>query len=56
MAFEGRRENLARQLKGDLDMIVLMAMRKEPEHRYSSVEQFSADLVAERRFAHHDSR
>src|SRR5207248_588289 len=30
-------------LKGDLDNIVLMAMRKEPSRRYSSVGQFSAD-------------
>src|SRR5215468_406505 len=35
---------LARQLAGDLDNIVLMAMRKEPERRYQSVEQFSEDL------------
>ncbi|MGH9854401.1 MAG: serine/threonine protein kinase, partial [Blastocatellia bacterium] len=35
---------LARQLAGDLDNILLMAMRKEPERRYQSVEQFSEDL------------
>jgi eukaryotic-like serine/threonine-protein kinase len=35
---------LRRQLAGDLDNIVLMAMRKEPERRYSSVEQFASDL------------
>lgn len=35
---------LARQLDGDLDNIILMAMRKEPERRYRSVEQFSEDL------------
>jgi serine/threonine protein kinase/Tfp pilus assembly protein PilF len=35
---------LRRELAGDLDNIVLMAMRKEPERRYSSVEQFAADL------------
>jgi serine/threonine protein kinase len=35
---------LRRQLAGDLDNIVLMAMRKEPERRYQSVEQFSEDL------------
>jgi eukaryotic-like serine/threonine-protein kinase len=34
----------ASQLRGDLDNIVLMAMRKEPERRYSSVEQFSEDI------------
>ncbi len=43
-AFEGRRENLARQLKGDLDMIVLMAMRKEPQRRYPSAEHLSEDI------------
>ena len=43
-AFEGRRENLARQLKGDLDMIVLMAMRKEPQRRYASAEHLSEDI------------
>ncbi|MDX2032167.1 MAG: serine/threonine-protein kinase [Blastocatellia bacterium] len=34
----------ARRLSGDLDNIVMMAMRKEPERRYPSVEQFSEDL------------
>ncbi len=33
-----------RALSGDLDNIVLMAMRKEPARRYSSVEQLSQDL------------
>jgi serine/threonine protein kinase len=33
-----------RFLKGDLDNIVLMALRKEPERRYQSVEQFSEDI------------
>ncbi|MFN0124399.1 MAG: protein kinase domain-containing protein, partial [Blastocatellia bacterium] len=33
-----------RHLKGDLDSIVLMALRKEPAARYTSVEQFSADI------------
>ena len=37
-------ETLVRTLRGDLDNIVLMAMRKEPERRYSSVEQFAADI------------
>ena len=32
------------QLKGDLDSIVLKAIRKEPEQRYASVEQLSQDL------------
>jgi serine/threonine protein kinase len=31
-------------LKGDLDNIVLMALRKEPERRYQSVDQFSEDI------------
>ncbi len=35
---------LQRRLTGDLDNIVLMALRKEPERRYPSVEQFSADI------------
>jgi eukaryotic-like serine/threonine-protein kinase len=35
---------LQKQLAGDLDNIVLMAMRKEPERRYQSVEQFSEDI------------
>ncbi|HRH40900.1 MAG TPA: protein kinase, partial [Pyrinomonadaceae bacterium] len=34
----------ASQLKGDLDNIILKALRKEPERRYSSVEQFSEDI------------
>jgi serine/threonine-protein kinase len=33
-----------RQLRGDLDNIVLMAMRKEPERRYSSAEQMGQDI------------
>ncbi|HZL58014.1 MAG TPA: protein kinase [Bryobacteraceae bacterium] len=33
-----------RKLKGDLDNIVLMALRKEPERRYNSAEQFSEDV------------
>ena len=34
----------AMQLRGDLDRIILMALRKEPERRYHSVEALSADL------------
>jgi eukaryotic-like serine/threonine-protein kinase len=34
----------ARQLTGDLDTIVLKALRKEPNRRYASVEQFSEDI------------
>jgi eukaryotic-like serine/threonine-protein kinase len=40
----GAPSKLARHLAGDLDNIVLMALRKEPERRYQSVEQFSEDL------------
>ncbi len=36
--------DIAGQLRGDLDQIVLMAIRKEPGSRYSSVEQLSEDL------------
>ena len=40
-----QRPSLAdRGLSSDLDNIVLMAMRKEPERRYQSVVQFSEDL------------
>lgn len=35
---------LSRLLEGDLDSIVLMALRKEPGRRYTSVEQLSEDL------------
>jgi non-specific serine/threonine protein kinase/serine/threonine-protein kinase len=35
---------LRRQLRGDLDNIVLTALRKEPERRYASVDQFSEDI------------
>src|SRR4029079_2042185 len=34
----------SRLLRGDLDNIVLMALRKEPERRYPTVEQFSEDI------------
>jgi tetratricopeptide (TPR) repeat protein/predicted Ser/Thr protein kinase len=35
---------LVRQLSGDLDNIVLTALRKEPERRYASVDQLAGDL------------
>ena len=35
---------LRRHLAGDLDNIVLKALRKEPPQRYSSAEEFSADV------------
>lgn len=41
---EGNPEKLRRRLHGDLDNIVLMALRKEPQRRYSSVEEFSEDI------------
>lgn len=41
---EGSPQKLRRRLAGDLDSIVLKALRKEPQHRYSSAEQFSEDL------------
>jgi non-specific serine/threonine protein kinase/serine/threonine-protein kinase len=37
-------ERLRRRLRGDLDTIVLAALRKEPARRYQSVEQLSADI------------
>ena len=37
-------EKLQRRLRGDLDNIVLKALRKEPERRYASVDQFSEDI------------
>ncbi len=40
---------LQRMLHGDLENIILMALRKEPERRYSTVEQFADDL---RRYRH----
>jgi len=41
---EKARRRLQKKLAGDLDMIVLMALRKEPLRRYVSVEQFSEDI------------
>ena len=35
---------IRRQLKGDLDTIVLVALRKEPERRYQSVEDLAGDI------------
>jgi eukaryotic-like serine/threonine-protein kinase len=37
-------EKLSKHLRGDLDNIVLMALRKEPQRRYASVEQFAEDI------------
>lgn len=41
---EGSPDKLRRQLAGDLDNIVLMAMRKEPARRYASVDQLASDI------------
>ena len=41
---EPRALRASRQLKGDLDTIVLMALRKDPARRYRSVEQLSEDV------------
>jgi len=43
-ARDSQPERLRRELRGDLDTIVLKAMRKEPARRYASVEQFSEDI------------
>jgi non-specific serine/threonine protein kinase/serine/threonine-protein kinase len=41
---EGSPAKLRRRLVGDLDNIVLKALRKEPHRRYASVEQFAEDI------------
>ncbi len=38
------RKRFKRALQGDLDNVLLMALRKEPERRYPSVDQFAEDL------------
>ena len=40
----GSTDRLQRRLRGDLDTIVLTALRKEPGRRYASVEQFADDV------------
>src|SRR5690606_18846335 len=37
-------DQLKRRLKGDLDTIVLTALRKEPDRRYGSVELLNQDI------------
>lgn len=37
-------EKLARQLRGDLDNVILKALHKDPQRRYGSAEQLSEDL------------
>lgn len=41
---EGHPDQLRRRLAGDVDMIVLKTLRKEPDRRYASVEQLSEDI------------
>lgn len=43
-AQEGTLVKLRRRLEGDLDQIILKAMRKDPEGRYGTVEQLSDDI------------
>lgn len=42
------RARLVRQLRGDLDNIILYCLRKEPERRYVTVEQLASDLQRHR--------
>src|SRR5690606_1069572 len=35
----------SRELRGDIDRIVLLALRKDPAARYSSVERFDEDIA-----------
>ncbi|HWB96464.1 MAG TPA: serine/threonine-protein kinase, partial [Bryobacteraceae bacterium] len=42
-------QELRRTLRGDLDKVILMALRKLPQERYLSVEDFAADV---RRYLH----
>jgi serine/threonine protein kinase/Tol biopolymer transport system component len=41
---EGQPENLRRRLRGDLDNIMLKALRKEPELRYETVQELAQDI------------
>lgn len=43
-ARRGTSRSLARQLRGDLDTIVLTCLEKQADRRYSSVEQLSSDV------------
>jgi eukaryotic-like serine/threonine-protein kinase len=43
-ARDAKPEKLSRALAGDLDNIVLKSLHKEPQRRYSSVEQLSEDI------------
>ncbi len=41
---DGSLEKLRRQLSGSIDNIVLKSLRKEPQRRYQSVEEFARDI------------
>jgi serine/threonine-protein kinase len=41
---EGTPDKLIRRLRGDVDNILMLALRKEPQRRYASVEAFSDDI------------
>lgn len=41
---DSKPERLKRKLEGDIDNIVMMAMRKEPQRRYRSAEQLADDI------------
>ncbi len=43
---EGTPEKLSRRLSGDLDVIILTALQKDPSRRYSSVDALSDDVAA----------
>ena len=43
-AEEESRGKRSKRLRGDLDNIVLMALRKDPQQRYASAEQFAEDI------------
>src|SRR5688500_3990721 len=43
-AIERAENKLQRRLRGDLDNILMLALRKEPPRRYASVEAFSDDI------------
>jgi non-specific serine/threonine protein kinase/serine/threonine-protein kinase len=44
LARDDKPEKLRRRLSGDLDNVLLMALRKEPQRRYASVGEFSRDI------------
>jgi tetratricopeptide (TPR) repeat protein/tRNA A-37 threonylcarbamoyl transferase component Bud32 len=45
-AKDAGRQTIWRKLQGDLDNIVLLAMRKDPKRRYSSAHDFAQDIRA----------